>query len=539
MLAWTLALPGFAAFVSQAAAAVNAVPVVTGLASPVEITHAGDGSARLFVVEQGGRIRIVRGNSIAATPFLDISSRVSAGGERGLLGLAFHPQFRSNGRLFVNYTRGGDGATVIASYRVMPFAADTADPASEQVLLTIAQPFSNHNGGTIRFGPDGYLYIGMGDGGSGNDPGNRAQDVQTLLGKLLRIDVDGGVPYAIPPSNPFASGGGMPEIFALGLRNPWKFSFDRGTGDLYVADVGQDAREEIDFVPDGQGRGANFGWRVMEGLRCTGLGGGPACNAPALTLPVFDYGRDQGCSVIGGYVHRGSDAGTLAGRYVFADYCSGRISALSRDAAGAWRAELVLQRGAGITSFGEDERGGLYFADGPAIYRLLDDTSPQVVTVVEYYNAGLDHYFVTSLPLEIDALDRGVLAGWARTGAAFGAYAHATAGIAPVCRFYLPPRLGRFALLFGGAGGVRAGCAALSGVRARKSRGVRARARAGWHLPDRVRASVSPVECAPRHQSPLHHQRVRARRHGRPRLCGRRTGSGLPSPCAPFRDRVA
>ncbi|HZQ62006.1 MAG TPA: PQQ-dependent sugar dehydrogenase [Casimicrobiaceae bacterium] len=423
------------------------MPFASGVSAPVEIVNAGDSSGRLFVVEQGGRIRIIRNGALLATPFLDASSLVVSGGEQGLLGLAFHPQYRSNGRFFINYTRAADGATVIASYRVSASNPDAADPASAQVLLVIAQPFANHNGGTLRFGPDGYLYIGLGDGGSANDPDNHAQDPLSLLGKMLRIDVDHGSPYAIPPSNPYAGSTLNPsprsEIFASGLRNPWKFSFDRATGDLYIGDVGQDAREEIDVLPRGGGAGADFGWRVMEGFLCTGLAGGPACNSPALTLPIFDYGHDQGCSITGGYVYRGSEAPSLVGRYVFADYCSGRFWALSRSAAGTYSAELILQRGNGPTSFGEDEQGNLYFADASAgaIMRIVDD-APPLVRVIEYYNAALDHYFMTSAAAEIDLLDRQVLPGWTRTGYAFNAYAWAVPGYSPVCRFYLPPGTG-------------------------------------------------------------------------------------------------
>ena len=431
------------ALAASAHAAITASPVVNGLAAPLEVVNAGDGSGRLFVVEQGGRVRVVRGNALLATPFLNLSSLVLSGGEQGLLGLAFHPQYRANGRFFVNYTRAGDGATVIASYRVSATNPDVADPASAQILLVVAQPFANHNGGTLRFGPDGYLYIGMGDGGSGNDPGNRAQNLQTLLGKMLRIDVDRGSPYAIPSSNPYAAGGGLPEIYASGLRNPWKFAFDRATGDLYIGDVGQDDREEIDFVPAGTGAGANFGWRVMEGFRCTQLGGGPPCGSPALAPPVLDYPHDQGCSVTGGYVYRGVEAPTLFGRYVYADYCSGRFWALSRNPAGAWISELLFQRANGPTSFGEDEQGNLYFADASAgaLLRIADD-APPVVRVIEYYHASLDHYFITSLPAEIEALDRGTFKGWTRTGRSFNAYAWAKPGFNAVCRFYLPPAVG-------------------------------------------------------------------------------------------------
>src|SRR5689334_2245953 len=241
------------ATVAQEPTAVPLVPVLAGLASPIYVTNAHDGSNRLFVVEQPGRIKVLQPNATAPTVFLDITSRVLSGGEQGLLGLAFHPQFVSNGRFFVDYTRRPDGATVIAEYQVSAQNRNVAG-TTERVLLVIPQPYVNHNGGMVEFGPDGFLYIGMGDGGSGNDPENRAQNPNELLGKILRIDVDHAAP---PPTNPYANGsGGRPEIYAIGLRNPFRFSFDRATGQLYVGDVGQDEREEVDIVT----AGGNYGW---------------------------------------------------------------------------------------------------------------------------------------------------------------------------------------------------------------------------------------------------------------------------------------
>ncbi len=350
--------------------------VVEGLTAPVFITGAGTGDGRLYVVEQGGRIRVVEPDgSFRPEPFLDLSDRISSGGERGLLGLAFHPRYASNGRFHVDYT-DRDGNTVVSELQRSASDPLRADPASERVLLRIEQPYANHNGGMVAFGPDGYLYVGMGDGGSGGDPENRAQDPTKLLGKVLRIDVDrtgDGTPYAIPTDNPFAdSGGGRPEIWALGVRNPWRFSFDRKSGDLWIGDVGQGAWEEVHRATKatGGGRGANYGWRLMEGLACYDPSEG--CPTAGLTLPVAVYGHDAGCAVTGGYVYRGAGSPALTGGYLFGDYCSGRIWAL--DAAGADRQDpaLLLESGLSISSFGEDDDGELYVTDlgEGALYRL-------------------------------------------------------------------------------------------------------------------------------------------------------------------------
>ena len=349
---------------SVGAAAVELQPVLSGLTSPLYVTHARDGTRRLFVVAQPGVIKVVAPGAATPTVFLDIRDRVLAGGERGLLGLAFHPQYAANGRFFVNYTRLPDGATVIAEYARSP------DPAlasrAERVLLAIEQPFENHNGGMIEFGPDGLLYIGSGDGGAGNDPGNRAQNVTDLLGKILRIDVDrtqGALAYGIPVDNPFAAGGGAPEIYAVGLRNPFRFSFDRANGQLLVGDVGQGAWEEIDVVM----RGANLGWRVFEGNHCTGLD--PAlCALPGFTAPVAEYAHGGGrCSVTGGYVYRGAQGALPVGTYVFGDFCSGEIFTL-RDGAVAVARDTALA----VASFGEDEDGELYVVGlGGTVHRLV------------------------------------------------------------------------------------------------------------------------------------------------------------------------
>ena len=342
-------------------------PVVAeGVSNPVFVTHAGDGSGRLFVVEQPGRIRVVAGGALAPAPFLDIAARVVSGGERGLLGLAFHPDYPRTRRYFVNYTRRPDGATVIAEYQVS--AADSNVSArTERVLLVIEQPYPNHNGGMIAFGADGFLYIGMGDGGAGGDPQNRAQNRQDLLGKMLRIDVNGAQPYAIPPDNPFVGGGARPEIWALGLRNPWRFSFDRQTHELWAGDVGQGSWEEIDIVR----RGGNYGWRLMEGAHCYN----PArCDRQGLELPIAEYANSGNrCSITGGYVYRGTAIPRLAGMYVYGDYCSGEIFGLR---AGTRR--VLLDTRLSISSFGEDEAGEMYVVDlRGGVYRLIVGAAAQ------------------------------------------------------------------------------------------------------------------------------------------------------------------
>jgi glucose/arabinose dehydrogenase len=349
-------------------AALQLEPVLSGLDAPLYVAQPRDGTRRLFVVEQPGRIKVLPPDGGGPTVFLDITDRVLSGGERGLLGLAFHPRFASNGRFFVNYTRQPDGATVIAEFAASRGDRDVADPASEAPLLVVPQPFDNHNGGMVEFGPDGLLYIALGDGGSANDPGDRAQNPDELLGKLLRVDVDrsaGGRPYAAPASNPFAGAGrGREEIFALGFRNPFRFSFDRATGDLWLADVGQSAVEEVDVVTVG----GNYGWRVFEGSRCTGRG--PAsCGAPGFVPPVAEYRRTGGrCAVTGGYVYRGR-AGTLpAGAYVFGDFCSGEIFLFEN---GSQR--VLLDTPLALASFGEDEAGELYVVGlGGTVHRLVD-----------------------------------------------------------------------------------------------------------------------------------------------------------------------
>ncbi len=343
-------------FPAGAYAQVQLVPVATGLTNPVFVTGARDGTRRLFIVEQAGTIRVMPIDGGAISLLLDIRSRVRSGGEQGLLGLAFHPSYATNRRFFVYYTRAADGAIVIAEYAASSANPQIAEP-SERVLLTIPHPsFSNHNGGMVAFGPDGYLYIGVGDGGSGNDPPNNAQNKEALLGKLLRIDVDrqsGSLPYAIPSSNPFAGSiAGRDEIFAYGLRNPWRFAFDRVTSQLWVADVGQGDREEVNTPIQ---HGGNYGWRVFEGSACTNVDRA-LCVASNYLFPVFEYGHTGGrCSITGGYVYRGSLNALPEGHYVFGDFCSGEIFTWNGTAQ-----QVVLDTSLSISSFGEDDAGEIY-----------------------------------------------------------------------------------------------------------------------------------------------------------------------------------
>ena len=335
--------------------------VADGLDRPVYLTHSGDDSGRVFIVEQAGRVWPVENGRRLGRPFLDISSRVSASGERGLLGLAFHPQHRANRRYFVLYTRVGDGALVLAEYR----ASDdpTLSETDERRLLVVPQPFTDHMGGMIEFGPDGLLYVGVGDGGGAGDPGNRAQNPRELLGKILRIDINRRTPYGIPPGNPWI-GQGRPEIYALGFRNPFRFSFDPATGRLFAGDIGQAEVEEIDLVR----RGGNYGWRLMEGSRC--FDPPTNCRIGPLELPIAEYTREgRRCGVVGGYVYRGRRIPDLVGTYLFGDRCSGEILALiGRQITTVKRTELS------ISSFGQDQERELYVVDlGGSVHRIIAD----------------------------------------------------------------------------------------------------------------------------------------------------------------------
>ena len=339
--------------------------VASGLDHPVYLTHSGDGSQRLFLVEKPGRVRLLREGTLLPEPYLDIRNRVgSAGSEQGLLGLAFHPRFAENGQFFVDYT-DLNGNTVISRFGADP-SADHIGASSEKVLLRIDQPYPNHNGGELAFGADSLLYIGVGDGVSAGDPLGAGQRLNTLLGKILRLDVDSGDPYAMPPDNPLSGqSDARPEIWAAGLRNPWRFSFDRATGQMWIGDVGQNQYEEIDLQPAGVG-GLNYGWNAMEGLHAY-LGG----YREGLTLPVWEYDHGQGCSVTGGYVYRGQALPALLGVYLFGDYCAGTVWALARTPQGSWNAVALLATGLSISSFGEDEAGEVYLVDlGGGVYRL-------------------------------------------------------------------------------------------------------------------------------------------------------------------------
>jgi glucose/arabinose dehydrogenase len=365
--------------VSALSSAAGAAPPIfleqlpnSGVANPVVITHAGDGSNRLFIVEQAGRIRIYQSGALLATPFLDISGITLAGGERGLLGLAFHPSYKTNGFFFV-FHNDASGDLAVARYTVSS-NPNVATPGSRLPIITIPHQFAgNHNGGQIAFGPDGYLYVGTGDGGGGGDPQDNAENLAVLLGKILRLDINAGSPW-IPGTNPFVGNtAARAEIWAYGLRNPWRFSFDRRTGDLFIADVGQGSVEEVNFQPAASTGGEHYGWDVMEGSQCHEPISG--CNTAGLTPPAFEYTHAGGnCSVTGGYRYRGLQFPGLAGMYVYGDFCSGRIWGATRTGTtGPWTITQLLDWTSNISTFGEDEAGELYvaqYAAAGSIYRV-------------------------------------------------------------------------------------------------------------------------------------------------------------------------
>ena len=368
-------------------ASLEFVELVDGLRRATSIAHAGDGSGRLFVTEQGGRILVHDGRALLATPFLDLSGRTVAAGERGLLSIAFHPDYVANGHFFVNYT-DLNGNTVVSRFNV---SADpnVADPASETVFFTAAQPRRNHNGGQIQFGPDGYLYIGMGDGGGAGDPPNLAQDLGSVMGKMLRVEVDLGPPARAPASNPFlATPGVLPEIWAYGLRNPWRFSFDRLTGDMFIGDVGQNAVEEVSIQPAASAGGENYGWRLMEGTACFRPTSG--CNDGTLTLPILEYpnyGANCGGSITGGYRYRGAAFPDLTGIYLYADYCTGEFYA-GVEVDGAWQQVGPRLTPHQIRTFGEDEGGEIYFATSTTVYRIQSPRPDLSISVGGVVNAA-------------------------------------------------------------------------------------------------------------------------------------------------------
>lgn len=361
--------------VDPATLTVTLTPVVTGLSQPVFVTHAGDGSGRLFIVEKTGAIRIMQAGQLLATPFLDLSGSVSGGSEQGLLGLAFVPDYATSGYFFVNYTdRQGD--THVARFQVSNGDPNRADPATEFTVLTLDQPAPNHNGGMLAFGPDGMLYVGTGDGGAANDRFGNGQNPATLLGKMLRLDMTSATdqPYAVPPDNPWvnANWNGQDvrdEIWAMGLRNPWRYSFDRATGDLWIADVGQNQWEEVNVTPAASAGGLNYGWPIMEGQHCFQASN---CDPSGLVLPIAEYAHAGHCSVTGGYVYRGQAQPAWNGVYFYGDYCSGTLWGIAPDGSGAWRNAPVASTGITLSSFGEDEQGELYATDlaSGTVYRL-------------------------------------------------------------------------------------------------------------------------------------------------------------------------
>jgi glucose/arabinose dehydrogenase len=366
---------------------ISLTPRFSGLQTPVAITHAGDGSGRLFIVEQSGTIKIAVNGALLATPFLNITPKVLFGGEEGLLGLAFPPNFATSRHFYVYYTIPG-GNNVVARY-ALTADPNLADVNSEQIILTLSHPtFSNHNGGQLAFSPkDGFLYIGTGDGGGGGDPFNNAQNTLSLLGKILRLDVESapspGLNYRIPPTNPFFGNSAFRgEIWALGLRNPWRFSFDRVTNDLHIGDVGQGTWEEVDFQAATSGGGENYGWNILEGPACFNPAQG--CVPPAgYSPPVMFYDHTEGVAIVGGYVYRGAKSPILRGIYVFGDL-SGKIWGLQKTA-GSWQRRLLLSPGFSLSTFGEDEAGTLYVINygSGIVYEIETPKAPQYLLLLD------------------------------------------------------------------------------------------------------------------------------------------------------------
>ncbi|HVN86553.1 MAG TPA: PQQ-dependent sugar dehydrogenase [Candidatus Binatia bacterium] len=368
-----------------AGTSIKANLVASGFDSALYVTAPPGDTDRIFVVQQSGVIRVIKSGMLLPTPFLDLSAKVTFSGEQGLLSMAFHPNYATNGQFFVDYIdTTGIGNTVVSRFHVSA-DPDVADDTSEEIILQQVQPFTNHNGGLLVFGPEAqhYLYVGLGDGGSGGDPDGNGQNTNTWLGKILRIDVDGGTPYAVPPSNPFVGQmNHLPEIWAYGLRNPWRFSFDRQTGDLYIADVGQDKYEEVDFQSATSTGGENYGWNTMEGKHCFNPSSG--CNTTGLTPPILEYSHgtndSNGCAVIGGYVYRGCAMPNLHGRYFYGDLCKAFVrsfSVVGGVAAAMQDDTSQLAMGAiSMTSFGEDARGELYVVSSDSVFKIVPGPAP-------------------------------------------------------------------------------------------------------------------------------------------------------------------
>lgn len=411
--------------------AVTLQEVAGGLDQPIGIEHAGDGSGRLFVIEQPGRIVIVQDGTVFATPFLDVTDRVTtAGGEQGLLGLAFHPDYASNGVFFIHYTEDTAGDTVIERCVVSTDDPNRGDCSAEDIIFTLPQPRANHNGGKIAFGPDGYLYIALGDGGGGGDPEENAQDTTDLHGAILRLDVDAdafpGDPdrdYAIPGDNSFVGQTGADEIWAFGLRNPWRFSFDRTTGDIWTGDVGQADWEEIDFEPAGDAGGRNYGWDVLEGAHCFEDDPPGSCDDflnGGSTLPVLEYSSDGTghCSVTGGFRYRGTREPQLFGVYLFADFCSGTVWGTLPNSTGDWEKRILAETGRRISSFGENENGELFLVDRSdgTLHRVVvaedEDMPINFGHTGSWFNPGLDGQGFSVEVVPIEGGDDQLVAYW-------------------------------------------------------------------------------------------------------------------------------